>query len=96
VPITHVSEAPNRELYDSLSKKVNLLGDRPTGLILHAAGETATGTVQIVNVWESRADADAFERDRLLPVFETAGITARLTTGPRPVIAEAFEFEYLA
>lgn len=96
MPITHVSQAPNRELYDSLSAKVNRLGDRPTGLILHAAGETATGTVQIVNVWESRAHAEAFERDRLLPVFEAAGITERITTGPHPVIAEAFEFEYLA
>jgi hypothetical protein len=96
VPITHVSEAPNRELYDSLSAKVNLLGDRPTGLILHAAGETATGTVQIVNVWESRAHADAFARDRLLPVFEAAGTTDRAMTRPRPVIAETFEFEYVA
>jgi hypothetical protein len=96
VPITHVSEAPSRELYESLSAKVNLLGDRPTGLILHAAGETATGTVQIVNVWESRAHAEAFERDRLLAVFEATGITERITAGPRPVVAEAFEFEYLA
>jgi hypothetical protein len=96
VPITHVSEAPNRELYDSLSAEVNLLGDRPAGLILHAAGETAAGTVQIVNVWESRAHADAFTRDRLLPVFAAAGITDRVTTGPRPVIAETFELEYHA
>ena len=96
MPITHVSEAPSRELYESLSAKVNLLGDRPTGLILHTAGETATGTVQIVNVWESRADADAFERDRLMPVLEAAGMIERITTGPHPVVAEAFEFEYLA
>jgi hypothetical protein len=95
VPITHVSEAPNRELYESLSAQVNLLGDRPPGLILHAAGKTAAGTVQIVNVWESRAHADAFERDRLLPVFETAGINDRVIAGPRPVIAEAFEFEHV-
>lgn len=96
VPVTHVSEAPSRELYESLSQKVGLLSDRPMGLILHTAGETATGTVQIINVWASRADADAFERDRLLPVFEAAGLTERITTGPRPVVAEAFEFEYLA
>ncbi len=96
MPVTHVSEAPSRELYESLSQKVGLLSDRPMGLILHTAGETATGTVQIINVWASRADADAFERDRLLPVFEAAGLTERITTGPRPVVAEAFEFEYLA
>ena len=96
MPITHLSEAPSRELYESLSQTVNLLDDRPAGLILHTAGETATGTVQIVNVWESRADADAFERDRLMPVFEAAGIIERITSGPRPVVAEAFEFEYLA
>ena len=96
MPTTHVSEAPSRELYESLSQQVNLLDDRPAGLILHAAGETATGTVQIVNVWESRADADAFERDRLLPLFAAAGITERIMTGPRPVVADAFEFEYLA
>jgi hypothetical protein len=49
--------------------------------------------VQIVDVWESRADADAFERDRLMPVFAAAGIIERITSGPRPVVAEAFEFE---
>jgi hypothetical protein len=58
--------------------------------------ETATGTAQIINVFESRADADACERDRLVPVFEAAGLTERITSGPRPVVAEAFEFEHLA
>ena len=60
-PSRSLLKHPNRELYYSLSEKVNLFGDRPTGLILHAAGETATGPVQIVNVWDSRAHADAFE-----------------------------------
>lgn len=82
----------SRELYESINEKVNLVRDRPTGLILHAAGETATGTVQIVNVWESRADAEAFERDRLFPAFETAGIMDQITTGPQPITIEAFEY----
>lgn len=92
MPLTHVSEAPSRELYESISERVNLVGDRPRGLILHAAGETPTGTVQIVNVWESRADADAFERDRLLPAFEAAGIMERIKDSPQPVTSETFEY----
>jgi hypothetical protein len=83
-------------LYESVSAKVNLLGDRPAGLILHAAAETTNGTVQIISIWDSRADAEAFERDRLLPVFESTGISKRSRRGPRPVVADAFELEYLA
>lgn len=94
MPITVVSEAPSRSVYEAISQQLNLRGDRPPGLILHTAGETGTGTVQIVNVWESHADANAFERDRLLPLFAAAGIAERVTAGPRPVVAEAFEFEY--
>jgi hypothetical protein len=92
MPVTSISEAPSRELYESSNEKVNLVAERPTGLILHAAGETATGSVQIVNVWESRADADTFERDRLFPVFEAAGFIDRIKTGPQPVTTEAFEY----
>lgn len=92
MPVTSVSEAPSRELYESINEKVNLVGERPRGLILHTAGETATGTIQIVNVWQSRADAEAFERDRLFPVFEAAGIIDRIKTSPQPVTTEAFEY----
>ena len=92
MPVTSVSEAPNRELYESVIEKVNLVGERPTGLILHTAGETATGTVQIVYVWESHADAEAFERNRLFPAFEAAGIIDRVKTSPQPVTTEAFKY----
>jgi hypothetical protein len=85
--VTHVSEAPSREVYESLREKVGLLDDQPTGLIVHTAGETPTGTVQIINVCESRADADACERDRLLPVFEAAGLIER---GPIRAICDEY------
>jgi hypothetical protein len=94
MPITKVSQAPNREFYESISAKLNLQGDRPAGLILHVAGETEAGTVQIIDVWESHTAAEQFERDRLLPMFETAGIMERISGGPHPITAETFEFEY--
>jgi hypothetical protein len=41
--------------------------ERPDGLIIHGASETADGTVRTVDVWESQQHVDEFERTRLAP-----------------------------
>ena len=60
---------------------------RPAGgltLIVHAAGE-ADGVWHIVEVWDSEAYADAFDRDVLVPAIEAA--TGRPPPGDAPVVS---------
>jgi hypothetical protein len=69
--IIQVSSAPSREVYDAVERIVDLSGDRPEGMIVHAAAEQANGTVVIVDLWESGTAMDAFEQGRLFPAFAT-------------------------
>jgi len=50
MPIVSISTAPNRALYEQVIEKVDLAGQRPDGLVLHAASELPEGEVQIVDV----------------------------------------------
>lgn len=67
--ILQVSTASSREAYDAVERTLNLSADRPNGMIVHAAAEQPDGSVLIVDVWESDAAMDAFERARLFPAF---------------------------
>ena len=78
--ILQVSTATSREAYDVVERTVNLSADRPNGMIVHAAAEQADGSVLIVDVWESDAAMDAFERDRLFPAF--ASVPGAAMTDP--------------
>ena len=89
--ITQVSTAPNRELYDSVVKHLGLDGDRPTGLLVHAASELPSGEVQIIDVYESREALEAFTQSRLFPAFAAAGVQDIAMRGERPVSYEAFD-----
>lgn len=66
--IVLIGHAPSRAMYEEVSKSMG--GDAPAGLIVHTASEDADGTVRIVDVWESREAADAFDRDELTPAIE--------------------------
>jgi quinol monooxygenase YgiN len=74
VAVVQVTNAPSRQAYDSMEQAVNVAGERPAGLIVHAAAETEDGSVLIVDVWESDAAMDAFERERLFPAFQAGGM----------------------
>jgi hypothetical protein len=80
--VVQVSSAPSRDAYDAVDRVVNLSGNRPAGMLIHAAAEQADGTVLIVDVWESDAAMDAFEVGRLLPAFASmpAGIMSAAPT----------------
>ena len=67
--ILQVSSAPSRAMYEAVDGALGLAADRPDGMLVHAAAEQADGTVVIVDVWETPAAMDAFERDRLFPTF---------------------------
>jgi hypothetical protein len=51
--------------YDGVSERLNIEGDPPDGLVVHAAGYTGKGSFRIANVWESEGDWEAFRDGRL-------------------------------
>ncbi len=72
------------EVYDAVSRELNLVSDHPLGLISHAAGE-ADGSWHIVEIWESEEFAQWFDRERLLPAIEA--VTGRSPPGNAPTVA---------
>lgn len=55
-------EAPN---YDSVSGRLNIHADPPTGLIFHTAGFTGKGLFRIASAWQSDGDWESFRDGRL-------------------------------
>jgi hypothetical protein len=92
MPIVQISQAESRETYGAVSNRLGLASNHPAGLILHSASETASGEVQIIDVWETAQHAGAFERERLFPAFEAAGVTDQIASRARPVAYEPFEY----
>jgi hypothetical protein len=58
------------EIYDAVNEKAGVVADPPAGLIFHCAGD-ADGTWQILDVWESKEDAEKFDQERLVPAIES-------------------------
>jgi hypothetical protein len=92
MPIVQVSQANSREQYEAVSNVLDLSSNRPAGLILHSASETASGGVEIVDVWESAEQAGAFERERLFPAFAATGVMDEISARPRPIAYEPFDY----
>ena len=65
--------------YDALDAAVG--PDDPPGLIFHAASASEDG-FRIVDVWESKADYERFEEERLMPAWLSVGGEA--PDGPLP------------
>jgi hypothetical protein len=75
------------QLYRQVSGILNVdpstgSGDWPPPLLHHVAGESGDKLV-VVEVWESRADQEAFMQKNLAPAFEKANV-------PPPTRAEWF------
>jgi hypothetical protein len=92
MPVVQVSRADNRAQYESVAGQLDMAGNRPAGLILHAASETPAGDVEIVDVWESAEAAKAFETGRLFPIFEAVGLMDDLSSRDQPVAYEPFDY----
>lgn len=73
-----------RAAYEAVTALLDLDADPPRGLIVHTACETEAG-VQIVDVWESAADIDAFFGTRLGKAIAEVGMEA-----PAPTLTETF------
>lgn len=59
-------------------------GDWPSGLLVHTAGISDSGTFVVAEVWASRADQERFMSGRLGAALAAAGVSApsRLTWVP--------------
>jgi hypothetical protein len=62
----------SQEIYDTVREKIGL--DRPAGGIFHAAGPSPNGGWRVIEVWESKEDAQRFVKERLVPALEAVGV----------------------
>jgi hypothetical protein len=69
------------ETYEAVNEKAGVNENPPEGLIVHTAGDV-DGQWQIVDVWESEADADRFGAERLGPAIEA--VMGAAPPGPPP------------
>jgi hypothetical protein len=77
------------ELYEAVNAQITAqIGeDTPSGLLMHFARKTPDG-FQVIELWESKAQADEFEDSVLAPIIE------RVTEGqapPREEVSEHFD-----
>ena len=80
-------EGTTREMYDAVNAKIDIGAEPPAGLILHTAGEV-DGQWQVVDVWESQADAERFDNERLRPAI--AAVAGEGDPGrPQMIVYEA-------
>lgn len=67
VLITH---PPSREMYEKVAASLDR-DQSADGLIVHTASEH-DGRVWVVDIWESKEQAERWERDTLRPAIEAA------------------------
>jgi len=60
---------------DRLGIKPDGTGDWPAGILSHTGGPTATGWI-VTEVWNSKADQEAFMASRLGPALGAVGLPA--------------------
>lgn len=68
----HISRTPGRSLTDFRAIRDEVALEHVPGHIAQVAGE-ADGELHIVDVWESKVDADRFAAERLFPAFQRLG-----------------------
>jgi hypothetical protein len=73
MPVVLISHAPSRALYERVAAEAHVGDERPAGLIIHTASEMPDGSVRIVDIWESQAQVEEFERARLAPALAAIG-----------------------
>jgi len=74
------------EAYDASHAEIlRAVGDEPVdGMILHMARTVADG-FEILEIWQSREQADRFNREVVGPALERIGVP---TDGPEPQVEE--------
>ena len=74
MPYTHVSHVPGHSLSDYQAVAGVLGPQTPEGRLALIVGEV-NGALHIIDVWDSKAHADRFAAERLMPAFRQAGVT---------------------
>jgi len=83
VIITTTMGGPTLEQYDAVNAALDAQGNPPDGLIVHT-GAMVDGALQVLDIWESREQAEAFFEGRLhAALIEVLGEEA-LAAGPGP------------
>jgi hypothetical protein len=72
MPYVHMSHTPGRGLADFRAVSEEITADRAPGHLAMIAGET-DGALHVVDVWESKADADRFTAEQLFPALSRTG-----------------------
>ena len=75
----HITRSQGQTVADYESVLRALGGEPIRGRVSHHVGET-DGSLCIVDVWDSRADADRFATERLFPAFQAAGVHPQPST----------------
>jgi hypothetical protein len=84
----HISRSPGAGMTEYRAVERELGPEPRAGLRSHHAG-VVDGELVVVDVWDSRADADRFAAERLFPAFERAEVRPDAT-------ADITAFESLA
>ena len=70
----------SREDAEALSNDMGVRENPPAGLIAHVVTETANG-VHVVDIWESKADFQTFNEERLMPATKAVAQSAASMDG---------------
>ena len=82
VIVTTTMAGPTLEQYDAVNVAIGTQGDPPDGLIVHT-GAMVDGVLQVLDIWQSREQAEAFFGGRLhAALLEVLGEEALAAGGP--------------
>src|SRR5439155_25544602 len=74
MPVAKLVDNPEgtAEAYEAVRARIGL--EQPVGSILHVAGPGPNWGFRLIELWDSREEAERFIRECLRPAFEAAGV----------------------
>jgi hypothetical protein len=86
-------EGAGTDMYDGVTREMDIANDPPDGLIFHWSGEV-DGAWTITDVWDTRDAYDRFREERLFPAIKkVSGMDP--ADGPQPTISESAVHHYV-
>jgi heme-degrading monooxygenase HmoA len=73
------------EMYEAVSKKMDIENNPPDGMIFHTAGQAEDGKWRIFDVWESREAFERFRKERLEAAVTQVAREAGMGDSPPPL-----------
>jgi hypothetical protein len=59
-----------KQMYEELRKEVDWERNHPKGVIVHTASLDDSGSIRVVDIWESEQDLNNYINSRIKPVME--------------------------